>query len=43
MKVLKIAGVLLATSVSFICNSQVTKTADVSKTKEVPFDLVGKI
>jgi len=40
MKVLKIAGVLLATSVSFICNSQVTKTADVSKTKEVPFEYI---
>ena len=40
MKVLKIAGVLLATSVSFICNSQVTRTADVSKTKEVPFEYI---
>ena len=40
MKVLKIAGVLLVTSVSFICNSQVTRTADVSKTKEVPFEYI---
>ena len=40
MKVLKIASVLLATSVSFICNSQVTRTADVNKTKEVSFEYI---
>lgn len=40
MKILKIAGVFLATSVSFICNAQVTKTVEISKTKEVPFEYI---
>lgn len=40
MKIFKITAVLLATSVSFICNSQVTKTKEIKKANEAPFEYI---